>query len=144
MIVAKKFKWEAAHRLPWHESKCKHLHGHSYKMVVELEGQPDEKGFVIDFNELKKIIEPHISRIDHTTIISESDTELKDVFDRHGWKYYLLPFDSTAENLCNYFSGLLLKENRALLEQHGITSVSVKIMETDTAYACSTVTLQRV
>lgn len=142
MTVAKKFKWEAAHRIPWHNGKCKHLHGHSYKMIVEFEGEPDEKGFVIDFNEIKTIIEPHINLIDHTTIISNNDSDLKDVFENKSWKYFLLPYDSTAENLCRYFLDLITKKNKEFLAANNITLVGVKIFETDTAYAYSKVTLR--
>ena len=135
MIIAKSFHWEAAHRIPWHEGKCKHIHGHSYKMIVELEGQTNEKGIVMDFKELKDIVQPYIERVDHTTLISVNDDELKEVFDAKQWKYYLLPFDSTAENLCDYFADLIIKNNQELLLANKITTVSVKIAETETAYA---------
>jgi 6-pyruvoyltetrahydropterin/6-carboxytetrahydropterin synthase len=137
MIVAKEFKWEAAHRIPWHGGKCRHLHGHSYKMIVEFEGTTDEKGIVIDFKEMKKIIEPYIDLIDHSTIIAAKDTELKEVFDAKGWNYFLLPYDSTAENLCSYFSNLLIEKHLSLLTYNHIKSVAVKIAETGTAYAYS-------
>ncbi len=135
MIIAKSFHWEAAHRIPWHEGKCKHIHGHSYKMIVELEGETNEKGIVMDFKELKDIVQPYIERVDHTTLISVNDDELKEVFDAKQWKYYLLPFDSTAENLCDYFANLIIKNNQELLLANKITTVSVKIAETETAYA---------
>ena len=135
MIIAKSFHWEAAHRIPWHEGKCKHIHGHSYKMIVELEGETNEKGIVMDFKELKDIVQPYIERVDHTTLISVNDDELKEVFDAKQWKYYLLPFDSTAENLCDYFANLIIKLNQELLLANKITTVSVKIAETETAYA---------
>lgn len=135
MIVSKKFKWEAAHRIPWHEGKCKHLHGHSYKMIVELEGEPNEKGVVIDFNDIKKMIEPYVKMLDHSTIISSKDEELKEVFVQKSWKHFLLPFDSTAENLCNFFLNTIINEHAALLSENQITSVGVKIYETETAYS---------
>ncbi len=141
MIVAKKFKWEAAHRIPWHEGKCKHLHGHSYKMIVEFEGEPDSKGIVIDFNDIKKMVEPYIRLIDHTTIISQGDSELKEVFDDKSWKYFLLPYDTTAENLCKYFSNLIIEKNKEVLTLNNISSVGVKIFETETAYAYSKVVI---
>ena len=141
MIIAKSFHWEAAHRIPWPEGKCKNIHGHSYKMIVELEGETNERGIVMDFKELKDIVQPFIQLIDHTTIISVNDLELKEVFDTKQWKYYLLPFDSTAENLCDYFAELIIKNNRGLLLANKITSVSVKIMETESAYACTRVTV---
>ncbi len=135
MIIAKSFHWEAAHRIPWHEGKCKNIHGHSYKMIVELEGAINERGIVMDFKDLKEIVQPYIQLIDHTTIISVWDKELREVFDSKQWKYYLLPFDSTAENLCKYFAELIIKDNGSLLSANNITTVSVKISETETAYA---------
>lgn len=142
MIVAKNFKWEAAHRLPWHEGKCRHLHGHSYRMLVEFEGECDVRGFVIDFNEIKKIIDPYIQLIDHTTIISKSDLELKAVYDNKKWKYFLIPYDSTAENLCNYFSKIIIEENGEVLRKNKIQTIGIKIFETDTSYAYSKVVLK--
>ncbi len=135
MIVAKTFKWEAAHRIPWHEGKCKHLHGHSYKMIVEFDGEPNENGIVIDFNVIKKIVEPYINAIDHTTIISSKDNELKEIFEKKDWRYYILPFDSTAENLCKYFADLIITEQEKLLSENKITAISIKIFETETSYA---------
>lgn len=135
MIVAKKFKWEAAHRIQWHAGKCRHLHGHSYKMTISLEGEPNDTGMVIDFNELKKIVLPHIELMDHTTLISEKDEELKRVFDQNNWKYYLLPFDSTAENLCNYFADLISRNHLSILKKNNIQSIGVKIFETESAFA---------
>ena len=40
MKIAKEFRWEMGHRLPEHFGLCKNIHGHSYKMVVEFEGEP--------------------------------------------------------------------------------------------------------
>lgn len=56
MKVAKRFRWEAAHRLPWHEGQCRHLHGHSYRMTVELRGDPSGDGMLMDFKHLKQIL----------------------------------------------------------------------------------------
>lgn len=142
MTVAKEFKWEAAHRIPWHSGKCRHLHGHSYKMIVEFEGEPDDNGIVIDFKEMKKMIAPYIDQIDHSTIIAAKDAELKEVFDAKGWNYFLLPYDSTAENLCQFFSSLIIEQHRPLLAANKIISVAVKIAETGTAYAYTKVTVE--
>ncbi len=141
MIVAKQFKWEAAHRIPWHEGKCRNLHGHSYKMIVEFEGETDKNGFVIDFNDIKKIVDPYIKLIDHSTIISAKDIELKEVFDKKSWKYFLLPNDTSAENLCDYFIKIITENNKDLLKKLKIKEVGVKIFETESAYAYAKVAL---
>ena len=56
MIIIKEFDFDAAHYLPAYNGKCEHLHGHTYKLVVKVEGTPDHEGMVIDFIKLKKLV----------------------------------------------------------------------------------------
>lgn len=55
MIIIKEFDFDAAHYLPAYNGKCEHLHGHTYKLVVKVEGTPDHEGMVIDFIKLKNL-----------------------------------------------------------------------------------------
>jgi 6-pyruvoyltetrahydropterin/6-carboxytetrahydropterin synthase len=135
MFVSKKFKWEAAHRIPWHSGKCRNLHGHSYKMEVELEGDVNAKGIVIDFNDIKRIIDPYVELLDHSTIISGGDEELIEVFRSKNWKYFVMEKDSTAENMCSLFTNIIMEENSAFLKDIGIKSIGVRVYETETAFA---------
>ena len=57
MIVLKEFEFDAAHYLPSYNGKCEHLHGHTYKLVVKVDGRPDMEGVVLDFTLLKKIVQ---------------------------------------------------------------------------------------
>jgi len=42
------------------------MHGHTYRLRVWLKGKPDAKlGWIIDFAELKKIVEPVVAELDH-------------------------------------------------------------------------------
>lgn len=67
MILIKEFEFDAAHNLVHYHGKCERLHGHTYKLVVKLEGQPDEEGMVYDFVQLKRAVnEKVIDRFDHT------------------------------------------------------------------------------
>lgn len=66
MIVLKEFEFDAAHYLPSYNGKCEHMHGHTYKLVVKVEGRPDEEGMVLDFTRLKNIVKQLVlSRLDH-------------------------------------------------------------------------------
>ena len=56
MFVLKEFEFDAAHYLPEYNGKCERLHGHTYKLVVKVEGTPDKEGMVIDFIRLKNIV----------------------------------------------------------------------------------------
>ena len=70
LSVTKIFEFESAHFLLDHPGKCKAMHGHSYKLEVEVGyGRGDalnENGMIIDFGDLKKIIQPLIDNyLDH-------------------------------------------------------------------------------
>lgn len=57
--IAKHFVFEAAHVLPNREcyGACANLHGHSYKMTVQISGEVDkETGMLMNFKELKEIV----------------------------------------------------------------------------------------
>lgn len=69
MFIVKKFKFDAAHNLLSYKGKCEKLHGHTYEIVVVLEGVPDEEGIIMDFIELKEIIKNEVIDIlDHSYI----------------------------------------------------------------------------
>jgi len=135
MKVAKHFRWEAAHRLPWHEGVCRNLHGHSYRMTVELEGEPDERGILMDFKVIKHLLAPLVEEWDHAMLVSDSDEMLCDVARRTGWKHVMLPFDSTAENLSAFVSNFLARTQADVLRASGVQKVRVRIAETETSYA---------
>lgn len=67
MRIAARYEFEAAHQLPRLPDghKCKRLHGHNYKVEVSIEGEPDERGFVMDYAELDAIVQPIINQLDH-------------------------------------------------------------------------------
>ncbi len=67
MIIAKLFEFDAAHKLPNHSGKCKNLHGHTYKLEISVSGKINEKGMVIDFHDLDKIVRENVLDIlDHS------------------------------------------------------------------------------
>lgn len=70
MIVelTRTFRFEAAHRLTGvpEGHKCARLHGHSFKVDVTLRGPVDPvTGWLMDFGDIKKAIQPLIDRLDH-------------------------------------------------------------------------------
>jgi len=67
VTLSKIFEFDAAHKLPNYKGPCANLHGHTYKMEVVIEGLVKENGMVIDFGELKKLVnESVISKLDHS------------------------------------------------------------------------------
>jgi len=68
MIIFKQFTFDAAHFLPQvpEGHKCKNLHGHTYHLTVYVETTVDaQTGWVIDFGELKQLMNPILQLIDH-------------------------------------------------------------------------------
>lgn len=65
----------AAHILPDH-AKCGRLHGHNYDLVVDLKGNIEADGMIIDFSRAKKIIKNIIAPLDHKFIIAEKNKGL--------------------------------------------------------------------
>jgi 6-pyruvoyltetrahydropterin/6-carboxytetrahydropterin synthase len=68
MDIFKSFTLEAAHRLPNVPSghKCARLHGHSFRIELHVQGEPDpQTGWVMDFAEIKQVFQPIYDRLDH-------------------------------------------------------------------------------
>lgn len=68
MKIYKEFRIEAAHRLPNlpAEHKCSRLHGHSFRIIVTVEGplrQP--QGWVRDFADIAEAFQPLFEQLDH-------------------------------------------------------------------------------
>ena len=57
MKVSKEFTFDAAHYLTKYHGKCENLHGHTYRLRVTVEGNLDEEDMVMDFCELKELVE---------------------------------------------------------------------------------------
>ena len=131
MRIAKEFTWEMGHRLPFHAGKCKNLHGHSYKCVIELDGDPDKNGIVLDYYDLKKIVDPIIDEFDHSFMVCDSDTELIDALTRLGSRHLIVDFESTAENICIY----ILRKIKSCRLPANIHALKVRVLETENSYA---------
>ncbi|GGA77746.1 6-carboxy-5,6,7,8-tetrahydropterin synthase [Brucella endophytica] len=71
MKITQAFTFEAAHRLPNvpPTHRCHRMHGHSYRVELQLEGSVDPKtGFVIDFFDVEKVFGPVLAQLDHHTL----------------------------------------------------------------------------
>ena len=131
MKIAKEFRWEMGHRLPEHFGKCKNIHGHSYKMIVELEGEVVESGMVMDYYDVKKMVEPVVEKLDHAFMVYKDDKEIISFLEKMKSKMVVVGFQSTVENICKYF----LSEIKKLRFPQNVKNISVRIYETADDYA---------
>jgi 6-pyruvoyltetrahydropterin/6-carboxytetrahydropterin synthase len=112
-------QFAAAHNLRNYKGKCENLHGHNYKVRINLAGpQLDETGLLYDFVHLKQVIQGVIRGLDHKYL-----NELK-------------PFDllnPSAENIAKY----IYDETAKLMHRtaNGAEISSVTVWESDVTAA---------
>lgn len=114
MIIGKQFRFEASHRLTklpeWHQ--CHRLHGHSYKVEVQLQGDLDEHGMVLDYGKISDVWKIYLEPVlDHQHLNDVLQTDL-----------------TTAETIATY----ILKR---FINELGPKVFAVKVWETETSYA---------
>lgn len=121
------------------DSPCRRLHGHTWKVIVEISGQIQPDGMVVDFRDIKILIK----QLDHKTLIPEKlaviDINIiQNWFIRCGYSIlsipksdvFLLPIESvTAENLANYFLKIMMEEMFVGNE------ITVQVWESENSYA---------
>jgi 6-pyruvoyltetrahydropterin/6-carboxytetrahydropterin synthase len=117
-----------AHRLPFHEGGCRNIHGHSYSMTVEISGEPDRNGMVLDYFDLVKIVEPMVKEIDHAFLCDSSDTLIVDFLKSSSLKVVFVDFPTTAENISQWFFERL---SEYFMPFKNITELRIIVSETE-------------
>jgi 6-pyruvoyltetrahydropterin/6-carboxytetrahydropterin synthase len=85
--VTRTFRFEAAHQLPWHEGKCRDLHGHSYRLDVTVAGPVGPQGIVLDFADLRAAVAREvIERYDHRYLNDLMDNPTAELIAHEIWK----------------------------------------------------------
>ncbi|MEM9290937.1 MAG: 6-carboxytetrahydropterin synthase QueD [Acidobacteriota bacterium] len=118
--VFKDFKFSAAHQVRGHTGGCQNLHGHNYRVRLFLSAtELNELGMVIDFSDLKALVNDVAGHFDHQLINDHPP------FDR---------INPTAELLAQF----VYRECRnKLAERHGsrVSVEKVEVWENDTSCA---------
>jgi len=136
LMVTKIFQFEMAHAIYGYPGACKNIHGHSYELHVTVSENKKKRsyipdtGFIIDFKELKKIVNTHIIQaLDHKLILSKYYlSENSSIYQQDN----LVSWDSepTAENLLLYIHSVICDNL-----PKGISLVKLKLYETKDSYA---------
>ena len=73
--VSREIDFCYGHRLLNYEGKCKYLHGHNGTAILTIEtDQLDDRGMVVDFSDIKRIVATWIDdNIDHRMILHRDD-----------------------------------------------------------------------
>ena len=131
MKISKEFKWEMGHRLPFHSGKCKNIHGHTYRMRVEIDGDLDDNGMVMDYYDVSEIISPLVDELDHSFMAKEDDSEVIEFLNKIDSKKVIVPFETTAENITLY----MLQKIKEKITSERIKKIKVRVYETEKTYA---------
>ena len=117
--------FSAAHFITFGGNVCERLHGHNYRVAVEVEGPLDENQYVIDFIALRDALKAITDELDHHMLlptghpllrVTASDREVEVIFTPDGRRWLfprgdcvILPIsNTTAELLANYIGQRLL------------------------------------
>jgi len=138
--ISKRFSFDSTHILPFHEGKCKNLHGHTYIVFVELTGEILENGMVMDFGDLKAMVKPIIDSMDHALIVGpDTPTEVLLMANSMAYKTYSMPGPSTAEYIASHICSLVgLKLISKVLTEEiepNVSFITVRVHETPDSYA---------
>ncbi len=114
--LIKSFDFDCAHHLPCFPEghKCRGLHGHTMKVDLVLEGDmPAERGYLVDFGDIKKAVEPLREQLDHHLLNEIEGLEVPTVEHISAWIWVrlkpvlpelsLIRVYETADNACEYW-----------------------------------------
>lgn len=121
--------------------KTEPLHGHSYHVAAEVEGELTPDSLVIDFTLLKSIIRGLCKQLDHRFLLQMNSRRLEIESSDESWKIrtptglgYVFPMqdvavlpvdNSSAERLSEWFAGQLWQT----LEERGVNNLRAITLE---------------
>lgn len=105
--------FSAAHFITFNGNICERLHGHNWRVAVELAGPLDENHYVFDFIALRDALQKIVGRLDHRVLlptkhaairVTESEREVEASFEDRRWVFpsedcLLLPVENTTAEL---------------------------------------------
>ena len=68
-IYKEYFKFSAAHFLIFPDGSAERLHGHNYRVFVEIAGELTEHGLVLDFKQVKPVVRELVESLDEHWLI---------------------------------------------------------------------------
>lgn len=146
MYITKKIETETGHRLINYEGKCAHLHGHRYQWeVTVMAADLDETGFVIDYGDLKDILNMTIDELDHAFIFSDQDplitcspvTAQRRFQATNGDKgrIHIVPFNPTTENLLPWVGSMVADMLDQVFPGKRVELYKITVYETSGSFA---------
>ena len=139
-VVVRYHDISAGHRVVGHENKCRHLHGHNYRIHFHCEAERlDSLGRVVDFGVIKqKLCQWLEDNFDHkflayehddviNTLCDAAETSTTDDMKLFTESVVKVPFNPTAENIAQYLVEVIAPNQ---LAGTGITVTKCVVEET--------------
>ena len=77
-------KFSAAHFLIFPDGSAERLHGHNYRVFVEIDAALTDCGLVIDFSQVKPIIREMVDELDEHWLVPGEHVELRSIETKSG------------------------------------------------------------
>ncbi len=142
LSLVRQLSFCAGHRLYGHEGRCAFLHGHNYRVDIEVEAEGgrsavDDVGRVVDFSLIKKRMLGWLDEHwDHAFLVFEKDeSTLAALRVAEPTKYFVMPWNPTAENMARYLLEVVAPH---VLSGLGVLARRVSVWETDESCAVAT------
>lgn len=100
--ITRRYRIYSAHRNESAGEKCGRIHGHRYRVRAVFEFTSLNDGIGMLFDDLNAVCEPVIEAFDHHFMVWNEDP-LADVLEAMGEPFIRLPFETSTENLAQYF-----------------------------------------
>ena len=99
MILTQKITFDAAHRLLGYDGNCRHLHGHTWTVEIEIESnrEMDKCGMLLDY----RIIKNYFKETWDLRTILNMDDPLVELLNVMNLKVTIMASNPTAENLAS-------------------------------------------
>lgn len=133
ITCTRRIEWDAMHRVPKHEGKCRAFHGHRFVAEISCAAENlDDAGRIVDFGVIKERVGGWIdTHWDHTAILMKGDPDpacqaIAASNAVAGRPVYWLDAAPTAENLIVE----LARVATTLLAAAGVEVVKIRLWET--------------
>ena len=104
-IVKTEDSFDSAHFLARNNGKCRNIHVHRWRVVIEIAGENLDDGMVVDFTDIKAALKALTDNLDHS-LVMEKDTLKSQTYEclvDEGFRIMIMDFRPTAENFAKYF-----------------------------------------
>ncbi len=135
--------FSAGHFITFNGGQCERLHGHNYRVAVELDGLLDANGYVFDFIALRDATRAITDELDHRVLLPTESQLIR--VDWHGnfvrarfedreWQFprgdcLLLPIANTTAELLARWIGQRLLEQLGVKHQFTPSALRIEVEE---------------